>query len=132
LPALIAQDVRQAILTFRPQPAPRELIVRKVRQLRDAGVELLMGTDAGLAGGFHAQATWQEMDAWVTVLGITPMETIQRSTSLAARALGVADRTGSIETGKAADLIVVHGDPLRHMAVLRDPVMVFKAGRRVR
>ena len=132
LPPLVAADIKGALRTYRPQPGPRAVILRKVAQLREAGVQLLMGTDAGLAGAPHAQATWQEMDAWVNVLGISAMETIQRATSGAARYLGVADRTGSIEAGKAADVIVVAGDPLRHIDVLRDPVMVFKDGRQVR
>jgi imidazolonepropionase-like amidohydrolase len=132
LPALIADDVREAIRMFRPQPAARDLTIRKVRQLRDAGVQLLMGTDAGLAGAFHAQATWQEMEAWVNLLGISPMETIQRATSGAARALGVDARVGSIEAGKVADVIVVDGDPLSHIDVLREPSIVLKAGRRIK
>jgi len=132
LPPLIANDIRAALRSFRPQAGPRDVIVRKLAQLRDAGVQLLLGTDAGLAGNPHAQATWQEMDAWVNVLGIGAMETIQRATSGAARALGVADRVGSVEAGKAADLIVVSGDPLRHIDVLRQPLMVFKNGREVK
>jgi imidazolonepropionase-like amidohydrolase len=132
LPPLVAADVRASIRAFRAQAGPREAIVRKVAQLREAGVQLLLGTDAGLAGNPHAQATWQEMHAWVSVLGIGAMETIQRATSGAARYLGVADRTGSIEAGKVADVIVVPGDPLRHIEVLRDPVMVFKSGRQVK
>lgn len=132
LPPLIAADVKGALRTFRPQPGARDIILRKVSQLRESGVQLVLGTDAGLAGNPHAQATWQEMDAWVNVLGIGAMETIQRATSGAARYLGVADRTGSLEAGKAADVIVISGDPLRHIAVLRDPVMVFKNGRQVK
>jgi imidazolonepropionase-like amidohydrolase len=132
LPPMIAADVREAVRTFRPQAGPREVILRKVGQLREAGVQLLLGTDAGLAGNPHAQATWQEIEAWVSVLGMGAMETIQRATSGAARFLGVAERTGSIEPGKAADVIVVSGDPLRHIDVLRDPVIVFKGGKQVK
>lgn len=132
LPSLIAADVRAAVRAYRPQAGPREVILRKVAQLREAGVQLLMGTDAGLAGAPHAQATWQEMEAWVNVLGVSALETIQRATSGAARYLGVAESAGSIEAGKAADVIVVAGDPLRHIAVLRNPVMIFKGGRQVK
>jgi hypothetical protein len=35
-------------------------------------------------------------------------------------------RTGTIAVGKSADLIVVHGDPLQHINILRDPVIVIK------
>jgi imidazolonepropionase-like amidohydrolase len=132
LPPLVAADVRKAVLAFRPQPAAHDAISQKVKQLIGAGVELLVGTDSGLAGAFHSQSTWQEMDAWVRVLGIDPMETIRRATSVAATALGAARESGSIESGRYADVLVVGGDPLRHMDVLRAPVMVFKHGRRIR
>ena len=42
-----------------------------------------------------------------------------------------ADRdSGSIASGKYADIIAVGGDPLRHIDVLRDPKLVIKHGRR--
>jgi imidazolonepropionase-like amidohydrolase len=132
LPPLIAADVRKAVAAFRPQPAPSDAIIRKVRQLVDAGVELLVGTDGGLAGNFHSQSTWQEMDAWVRVAGVDPMDTIRRATSIAAKAVGADGDVGSIEQGKYADVIVVSGDPLRHMDVLRAPTVVIKRGRRVK
>jgi hypothetical protein len=132
LPPLIAADVRKAVTGYRPQGAPRDAIVRKVKQLTDAGVQLLVGTDGGLAGAFHGQSTWQEMEAWVRVLGIDPMETIRRASALAAQAVGADRVSGSIEPGKAADVIVVDGDPLRHIEVLRAPAVVIKAGRRIK
>jgi imidazolonepropionase-like amidohydrolase len=132
LPSLIAEDVRRAVAGFQPQAAARETIIAKARQLREAGVEFLVGTDGGLAGGFHGEATWREMDVWVRELGIDPMETIRRATSVAARALGAGLDAGSIESGKRADVIVVDGNPLQSMRALRNPVVVIKDGRRVR
>jgi imidazolonepropionase-like amidohydrolase len=132
LPPLIAADVRASLGTYRPQAVDSASIARKVKQLTDAGVELQMGTDGGLAGNFHGQALWQEMEAWVTTLGLAPMEVIRRATSGAAKALGADARSGSIEAGKEADVIVVDGDPLRHMNVLRDPAVVIRRGRRVK
>jgi imidazolonepropionase-like amidohydrolase len=132
LPPLIAADVRQALQAFRPQAPRRDVILRKVAQLREAGVRLLMGTDAGLAGAPHAQATSQEMEAWVDALGFSPMETIQTATAGAARAMGLERTVGSILPGMVADVIVVPGDPLREMAVLRDPAVVLKGGVRVK
>jgi len=132
LPPLIAADVRQAVQAFRPQAPRRDVILRKVAQLREAGVRLLMGTDAGLAGAPHAHATAQEMEAWVGALGFSAMDTIQAATAGAARAMGLEGSVGSIRPGMAADVIVVRGDPLRQMAVLRDPAVVIKRGARVK
>jgi imidazolonepropionase-like amidohydrolase len=66
LPPLIAADVQKVVAAFRPQAPAAGAIVRKTKQLIDAGVELLVGTDGGLAGNFHSQSTWQgEVDARV-------------------------------------------------------------------
>ncbi|MBI4263741.1 MAG: amidohydrolase family protein [Acidobacteria bacterium] len=132
LPALIADDVKTSLAAFSPRPAPVDTIRRKVSQLRDAGVRLLVGTDAGLAGNFHRHAMWQEMDAWVNVLGIDPLATIHAATGLPASALGVERDAGTLAEGKSADIVVVPGDPLRHISVLRDPAMVFTRGMQVK
>ena len=42
--------------------------------------------------------------------GMSPLQAIEAATSLAARACGVADIVGSLEPGKEADLLVVHGN----------------------
>ncbi|MGE0592148.1 MAG: amidohydrolase family protein [Vicinamibacterales bacterium] len=132
LPPDVAADVRTAVAGFAAEPANREAIVRKVRQLRDAGVEFLVGSDAGLAGNFHAQALWQEMDAWVRVLGIEPLEVIRRATAVPAAALGRGGEVGVVAPGQVADVIAVAGDPLVHMNVVRHPAVVIARGRRVR
>jgi imidazolonepropionase-like amidohydrolase len=103
-----------------------------VEQLREAGVQMLVGTDAGLAGNFHRYAMSQELDAWVNVLGIDPLATIHAATGLAASVLGVERDSGTLTTGKFADIIVVAGDPLRHVNLLRAPAKVFKRGVQVK
>jgi imidazolonepropionase-like amidohydrolase len=42
------------------------------------------------------------------------------ATRTAARALGLGDHVGTIEPGKIADLVVVDGDPLQRVGILRD------------
>jgi imidazolonepropionase-like amidohydrolase len=64
------------------------------------------------------------------VLGIDPMIVLRRMTSDAARVMGADRDSGSIATGKYADVIAVNGDPLRHINVLRDPKLVIRHGRR--
>ena len=67
-------------------------------------------------------------DAIRAIEGI--QEAIRRDTFLAAQVMGVDKDYGSVAVGKYADLIVVHGDPLQHMNILRDPVIVIKHGHR--
>lgn len=129
LPPDIVSDIQASLANYDPSPAPLNIVRRKISQLREAGVRLLVGTDGGLSGNAHAQAIWQEMDAWVNVLGIDPMETIHAATALPARVMGVDAVSGSIEAGKFADVIVVHGNPLLNMTVLSDPELVIRHGR---
>ena len=53
-------------------------------------------------------------------LGIEPLQIITAATQTAARAIGRGDEWGTLEPGKAADLLVVDGDPSQDVSVLRD------------
>ena len=134
LPAALIEDVKQSMPAYLQALAQRPRLdittfKRKFDQLREAGVQMMIGTDAGANPvDSHPNAVWLEMDAWVNVFGISPMETIRRATSFPAEYMGVQKDYGTITEGKYADLIVVHGDPLRHMNVLRDPFVVIKHG----
>jgi imidazolonepropionase-like amidohydrolase len=100
----------------------------KTSQLYEGGVQLLVGTDSGTPMNFHYESTWQEMDLLVDY-GIPPMKVISMATRYPARLYGKEDELGTIEPGKLADLIVVDGDPLRHMSALEDVVHVIKGGK---
>lgn len=131
-PALIA-EVKQGWRDYQPrQPRPdaEAIVKRKIAQLRDAGVELVFGSDEGSAGEPARHATWMDADLWVRVLGFEPMWVLRRMTLDAARVMGVDREVGSVEAGKYADVIAVGGDPLRHIDVLRNPKVVIRHGRR--
>jgi len=132
----VADEIR-ASLTHIPRlpyyalfPSRIPLLPHKFKQIRDTGVRLLIGTDAGIPSMFHTDATWREMALWVD-LGVPPMEVIQAATLWPARFFD-RDDLGAIAEGNLADLIVVPGDPLTHMEVLRDVAVVIKSGRRVK
>ena len=82
-----------------------------------AGVKIAMGTDAGTPYNRHGE-NMQELAAMVAV-GMTPMEAICAATRRGAELLGLADEIGTIEMGKTADILVVDGDPLEDIAILR-------------
>jgi len=78
--------------------------------------------------GSHA---W-ELELMHRYIGMSPMEAIAASTGRAADALGLGDKTGTIEPGKWADLLVVDGDPLADLTMLQDEARllgVFRDGR---
>ena len=99
--------------------------------LRD-GIQIAMGTDAGTPFNFHGENA-QELERMVA-FGMSPMQAILASTSAAARLIGIQDQVGTIEKGKLADLLLVEGNPLRRIDLLRDRnriIGVMQAGKLV-
>jgi len=89
-----------------------------------AGVKIAFGTDAGV---FAHGKNFKEFEYMVEA-GMPAMEAIKSATMNAADLLGIADRIGSIEKGKSADIIAVNGDPLKDIKVLSSMNFVMKEG----
>jgi imidazolonepropionase-like amidohydrolase len=89
-----------------------------------AGVKMAFGTD----GGVYPHGDNAKQFAYMVQYGMTPMQAIQSATVNAAELLGWADRVGSVEPGKFADLIAVSGDPLSDVRVLESVGFVMKGG----
>lgn len=112
-----------------------EATARMLRTAFDAGVPLLCGSESGFSltpyGHWHAR----EMELFVEVLGLTPLEAIACATRNGAIALRrPMGSIGVIAPGAAADVLVVDGDPTRDIAVLGDRRRlrhVFSRGRAV-
>jgi imidazolonepropionase-like amidohydrolase len=102
-----------------------------LRRAKAAGIPVAAGADLGNRYPHGSNA--REIELLVRV-GFTPMEALCAATSVAARALRREDRIGSIEAGKAADLLLFDGDPLTDIARLQDPAriaLVIKGGKPV-
>jgi imidazolonepropionase-like amidohydrolase len=80
---------------------------------------MMCGTDSGFAvtpyGEWHAR----ELELFVTLLGMSPLEAITCGTRNASITVD-GENTGTLETGKFADLLVVDGDPLADIRILQD------------
>ncbi|MGH6689968.1 MAG: amidohydrolase family protein [Longimicrobiales bacterium] len=79
-------------------------IVRNTREMHDAGVEVLAGSDVAVLGVFPGSSLHEEMSLFVERLGMTPTEVLERATRRSAQALGIADSVGTIQPGRIADL----------------------------
>jgi imidazolonepropionase-like amidohydrolase len=90
---------------------------RSVRMAAEAGVKIVLGTDGSDFAPFGRNA--QELELLVGA-GVRPIDALRAGTSVAAEALGISQFTGSIEVGKAADLLIVDGDPLADVRILQD------------
>jgi imidazolonepropionase-like amidohydrolase len=97
----------EELLYFQLTPKRKPTLKRKIQQLRDAGVVMLIGTDSGIPMKFHCQSTWHELDVWVNVMGIPAMEAIQAATYWPSKFMGVEEQWGTIVAGRHADIIAV-------------------------
>ena len=104
----------------------------RLRQLDEAKLRLVLGSDAGVPGHLHSRATWQEIDYWVTDCGLSALRAIQAATRDAAVAMGAGHEAGTLVPGLYADVIAVRGDVLRHPALLQSVDVVIRRGSRVR
>jgi imidazolonepropionase-like amidohydrolase len=92
-----------------------------------AGVKVVSGTDAG---GFVHGDNAREIELMVE-RGLTNMQAIQSATGWAAECVGEEKNLGTVQSGLYADFLVIDGDPLADIGVLRNKnriKMVMKGG----
>ena len=107
-----------------------KVVKQKFRRFIVAGgrEQIVAGCDSGTPVNFHVPLP-RELANLVEV-GLSPMEAIQSATLRPAQMQGVDADLGTIEVGKFADLIVVDGDPLQDITLLKHGVLhVIKDGR---
>ena len=100
---------------------------RCLRRAFEAGVSVAFGSDTIFPHEYAAREF-----ACMVRLGLSPHEAIRAATANAAAVLGIEDRVGTLEVGKAADIVAVRGDPLERIEVLEDVRFVMKSGRIVK
>ncbi|MDY7537235.1 amidohydrolase family protein [Undibacterium sp. 5I1] len=94
------------------------------QQALKVGTPIAMGTDAAV--GRHGRNGFEfEL---MTNAGMKPEQALIAGTASAAELLGVSDLTGSLVSGKFADIIAVRGNPLRDMTTTARPIFVMKEG----
>jgi imidazolonepropionase-like amidohydrolase len=102
--------------------------------LREAGVRIIAGTDAGFSARGGMENRMDDYVGGLEVLaaaGWDTAEVIEAATVQAAAACGIGDVAGSLDVGKRADIIAVHGNPLASLDDLRQLRLVMVSGRLV-
>jgi imidazolonepropionase-like amidohydrolase len=99
-----------------------------LRRVWDAGISVVVGSDAGNIGTLHGPAVFREMERMVQA-GLTPLETLRAATTNGAKAMGTPGETGVIQAGARADLVLIDADPLQSIAHLSRIARVIKGGR---
>ena len=127
----VAPEMRESLETMGTPPQKSDqaaagfrTLLETVRLLHKAGVPIVAGTDQSVPG-FSLD---REIELYVQA-GFTPMEAIQAATLVPARAMGMEKESGTIGTGKRADVILVDGNPLENISDIRKVSAVFAGGR---
>jgi len=94
---------------------------------RKHGVRIAAGTDFVMSD--FPWALLPEEIAYLTQLGLTPMEAIESATRVGAEVLGLEKDLGTIEPGKLADLVLVDRNPLEDITALAEVSWVMQNGR---
>lgn len=116
----------------------REIEAARVnlRKAYDAGVPLIAGSESGWSpvpyGHWHAR----EMQIFVELMGLTPLQAIHSNTLAATRLLSprLRNKVGKLEKGRYADILVLPGDPTQDITLLQRPSQfdyIFQGGKPV-
>jgi imidazolonepropionase-like amidohydrolase len=98
------------------------------RDMHRSGVPILAGTDTPGFDRVPGFSLAEELALMVRA-GLTPMEALQTATRNAARFLGMENSLGTVEPGKAADLVLLDGDPMQDIRNVHRVHSVMMRGR---
>lgn len=105
--------------------------IRAISKLHDRNVPIVLGSDSSgwplVPFLFHGVSTHLEM-SFLQQAGLSPLDILTAGTRTPAEMLGIDDTVGTIEVGKRADLLLVKGDPLSDITLLRSPSWVISGG----
>ena len=108
----------------------RATAIANAERAQEAGVTVAVGTDAGNPGTLHGPSIYREL-VLLHEAGLSPMEVLVAATRNAARAMGRETEVGTLEPGKAADLVALSADPLEDVRNYQRVRWVMKGGVRV-
>ena len=94
--------------------------IESLKAMHKRGIRVLPGGDYGFAFTPHCQNA-RDLEFFVKYLGFTPMEAIRSATFYGGQIMMKPNELGLVKDGFLADLLLVDGDPLANLAILRDP-----------
>ena len=97
-----------------------EAAIETLSKMHKRGIRVLPGGDYGFAFNPHLQNA-RDLEFFVKYLGMTPLEAIRSTTVYGGQIMMRAHELGAVKEGFLADLLLVDGDPLANLSILRDP-----------
>jgi imidazolonepropionase-like amidohydrolase len=94
--------------------------LESLKAMHKRGVRILPGGDYGFAFTPHCQNA-RDLEFFVKYLGFTPAEAIRCATVYGGQIMMKPGELGQVKEGYLADLLLVDGDPLANLSILRDP-----------
>jgi imidazolonepropionase-like amidohydrolase len=130
---LISEDVYLVpTLEIYQVPYMRQMAMHNLNRLVERGVKIALGTDFDIQYGLELGMPSEEISLMFQS-GMTPMQIIVAATKHGAHVCNLEDEIGTLEAGKIADILIVNGDPLVDLNVLKhDVMMVFHNGTLIR
>jgi imidazolonepropionase-like amidohydrolase len=120
------QDMESEKNGLDPQKRRIELRAETLRAFQ-AGVLLAAGPDSGVDLMPHGRL-YKDIE-WYVESGIPIEKVVQIATLNGARAAGIEKDTGTLEIGKAADIVVLRGDLTKDATAVQRVALVVRAGR---
>ena len=115
-----AYGVTRAIATDMGYQIEWDAALESLSKMHKRGIRILPGGDYGFAFTPHCQNA-RDLEFFVKYLGFTPMEAIRCATLYGGQVMMKPNELGVVKEGFLADLLLVDGDPLADLAILRDP-----------
>ncbi len=94
--------------------------LESLKAMHRRGIRILPGGDYGFAFTPHCQNA-RDLEFFVKYLGFTPAEAIRSTTVYGGQIMMRGHELGAVQDGYLADLLLVDGDPLANLSILRDP-----------
>jgi imidazolonepropionase-like amidohydrolase len=109
-------------------PPPPAVAFANLMKVWNAGVPVVMGTDAGNIGTLHGPSVFREM-AMMVEAGLAPIQVLKSATVNGAAATSNAADLGIVAAGKLADLVIVNQNPLENIGNMSSITHVIKDGK---
>jgi imidazolonepropionase-like amidohydrolase len=124
-----ANDHRMADYVVRKTKSIIEHHRRSFQRACEKGVRMCVGTDAGTPFNKHGDTVFEIK--MMVEYGMTPLEAIMAATKTNSELLGIDSTHGTLERGKAADFLILEGNPVHDITYLERIEAVFKSGKKV-